>query len=202
MSDLTDRSRSYERDVYHLCKTEPLRVQITHVPKGYAGTMATVGHIRRLILQGAKDIRVRMTAIGIFRAFGITPKHYLGEIAALFHWVRANIRYTRDIHRVELLHTARRLLQLRAGDCDDMCILLGALLESTGHPVRLVLVGLNPRRRRQFTHIYLEAKHMDRWFPLDATMNRPMGWEPRAPNRKVVQLRPGLGARGRTHRAG
>lgn len=152
--------------------------------------MATVGHITRLILMGAKDMVVRGAAIQIFRAQGIAPKHYLGEITALFQWVQKQVRYTRDIHRVELLHSARRLLKIRAGDCDDMTILLGALLESTGHPVRLVLVGSNLRKPRHYSHIYLEVKHQDRWIALDATMHHPMGWAPNAPNRKVVSLRP------------
>lgn len=152
--------------------------------------MATVGHITRLIRQGAKDMVVRQAAVQIFRTRGIAPKHYLGEIAALFYWVQKKVRYTRDIYRVELLHSARRMLQLRAGDCDDMTILLGALLESTGHPVRLVLIGSDPRRPRRFSHIYLEVQHAGRWIALDASMDRPMGWTPSAPIRRVVPLRP------------
>jgi len=176
--------------VYYLCRATPLKVQSSYVPKGFAGTMATVGHITRLILEGAKDMVVRRAAVQIFRAQGIAPKHYLGEIAALFYWVQKKVRYTRDIYRVELLHSARRMLQLRAGDCDDMTILLGALLESTGHPVRLVLIGSDPRKPRRFSHIFLEVQHADRWVTLDASMNRPMGWTPNAPVRQVVPLRP------------
>lgn len=176
--------------MYYLCREKPLKVQSTFVPRGFAGTMATVGHITRLILQGAKDMVVRQAAIRIFRTQGIAPKHYLGEIAALFYWIQQRVRYTRDIYRVELLHSARRMLQLRAGDCDDMTILLGALLESTGHPIRLVLIGSNPRKPRRFSHIYLEVQHAGRWIALDATMNRPMGWAPNAPIRQVVPLRP------------
>ncbi len=183
--------------MYYLCREPPLQVQSALVPKGYAGTMATVRHIVQLILSGAKDMTVRGAAIDIFRRAGVAPKHYLGEIAALFDWVRRHVRYTRDIHRVELLHTARRLLQIRAGDCDDMTILLGALLESTGHPVRIVIVGSNPRKPRRFTHIYPEVHHAGRWIALDATMERPMGWEPNAPNRRVVPLRPPAGRRRR-----
>ena len=177
-----------------------MKVQSTYVPKGFAGTMATVGHITRLILEGAKDMVVRGAAIQVFRAQGIAPKHYLGEIEALFHWVQRQVRYTRDIHRVELLHSARRLLQIRAGDCDDMTILLGALLESTGHPVRLVLIGSNPRKPRRFSHIYLEVMLKGHWIALDATMDRPMGWAPNAPNRQVVPLRPNPSASRPQHR--
>ena len=53
----------------------------------------------------------------------------------------------KDPFRVEVLHSAKRLLELRAGDCDDMAILLGAMLEAIGHPVRLVLTGPDPLRK-------------------------------------------------------
>ncbi len=99
---------------------------------------------------------------------------------ALFDWVRRNIRYTRDIFQVELLHTARRMIELKAGDCDDMTILLGAMLMSTGHPVRLALVGFQPHKPHVYTHIYPEVNVGKRWIALDATMNRPIGWAPPA----------------------
>ena len=138
---------------------------------------------------GAKDFWVRQNAIAIFRQYGVPPKHYFGEVAALFEWVKKNIRYTRDIYKVELLHSARRMLQLRAGDCDDMTILLAAMLEATGHPVRLVLVGSNPRQPNRFSHIYLESQVRGEWIALDPTMAKPPGWAPKALVKKIVPLR-------------
>ena len=111
----------------------------------------TASLIARLIREGAKDFYVRQKAIEIFRASGARPKDRLGEVCALFNWVRRNIRYTRDIFQVELLHSARRMLELRAGDCDDMTILLGAMLKSTGHPVRLVLAGFRPGKPHSYS---------------------------------------------------
>jgi len=102
--------------------------------------------------------------------------------------VKNNVRYTRDIHHVELLHSARRMLELRAGDCDDMTILLASMIKSIGHPVRLVLVGFNPRNKKLFSHIYLEALCKGLWIPLDATMNRPMGWAPRADHKEILRV--------------
>jgi transglutaminase-like putative cysteine protease len=104
-----------------------------------------------LIREGSRDFYVRQRAIQIFREAGAPPKDRWAEVCALFHWVRNNVRYTRDIFRVELLHTARRMLELRAGDCDDMTILLGAMLVSTGHPVRLVLTGFRGGRTHTAT---------------------------------------------------
>lgn len=154
------------------------RISVARIPKGYAGTRKTVGLIARLVREGAKDFCVRQSAIAILRHHGVRPKDYLGEIRALFEWVKRNVRYTRDIYRVELLHTARRMLELRAGDCDDMTILLCAMLKSIGRPVRLALVGFNPKRKDLFTHIYLEVFYQGRWIPLDPTVSRPMGWAP------------------------
>ena len=150
--------------------------------------MASVRHIQRLIERGKRDLHVRLHALEIYRVYRVPPKDFLGEIAALFTWVRRNIRYTRDIHRVELLHSARRLLEIRAGDCDDMVILLASMLEATGHPARLVLVGNNPKKPDLYTHIYLEARFRDRWIALDPTMERPMGWAPRTVNKRVIPL--------------
>ena len=102
----------------------------------------------------------------------------MGEACALFDFVKRNIRYTRDIFRVELLHSARRMLELRAGDCDDMTILLGAMLLSTGHPVRLVLAGFRKNRPHVYSHIYPEVNVSGRWIAIDATMDKPIGWAP------------------------
>lgn len=166
-----------------------MRVSRRLIPKGYSGTRATTRHIARLIREGARDLCVRRKALAIFAAYRVPPKDFRGEIVALFDWVRQHVRYTRDIYRVELLHSARRMLSILAGDCDDMVVLLGAMLESTGHPVRLVIVGSNPRRRDLFTHIYLEVKHRGRWIALDPTMRHPPGWAPRSIVRKVLPLR-------------
>ena len=156
------------------------RISICRVPKGRRGTLVTAGLIARMIGDGAKDFYVRQKAIEIFREARARPKDRWAEICALFNWVRNNIRYTRDIFRVELLHTPRRMLELRAGDCDDMTILLGAMLLSTGHPVRLALTGFRPNKPHVYTHIFPEVNLVGKWIALDATMNRPIGWAPPA----------------------
>ena len=120
--------------------------------------MATVEHAIDLITGGAKDFVVRQSAIGILRRRDVRPKDYLGEIKALFEWVQRHVRYTRDPFRVEVLHSARRMLALRAGDCDDMSIVLGAMLEAIGHSVRLVRHGIESgHARRLHPHLHRGA---------------------------------------------
>jgi hypothetical protein len=158
------------------------------LPGGYQGTQRTVERIKELIRSGAQDFYLRQHAIDVLLDRRVAAKDYLGEINALFEWVQRNIRYTKDPFRVEVLHSARRMLQLRAGDCDDMTILLGSMLEAIGHPVRLILVGPDPRQPHLFSHIYLEVYHNGHWLPLDATMPHPMGWAPHAWVKQVITI--------------
>jgi hypothetical protein len=167
--------------------TEP-KISLGHIPTGWRGTQKTVEHVQALIRAGAKDFYVRQKAIDILLEKQVKPKDYLAEIKALFEWVQQHIRYTKDTFQVEVLHSAKRMLELRAGDCDDMAILLGAMLEAIGHPVRLVLSGPNPLRQDLFTHIYLEVFHKGRWIPLDATMPYPMGWAPKTLVKKIIAI--------------
>lgn len=164
------------------------RILVLRVPRGKAGTLQTAGIIARLIRSGAKDFAVRQHAIQIFRLARVPAKDRLGEVRALFEWVKQNVRYTRDIFRVELLHTARRMLELRAGDCDDMTILLGSMLLSTGHPVRLALVGFRRNKPHSYSHIYLETHVRGKWIPLDATVHRPPGWAPPALWKRICDI--------------
>jgi transglutaminase-like putative cysteine protease len=164
------------------------RVSLLRVPGGVRGTLVTARFIARMIQDGAKDFYVRQKAIEVFRAYCVRPKDRYGEAWALFDWVRRNIRYTRDIFRVELLHTARRMLELRAGDCDDMTILLGAMLISTGHPVRLVLAGFRQNKPHSYSHIFPEVLIGKRWVAIDATVDKPMGWSPPIIWKRICEL--------------
>ena len=164
------------------------RIFVFRVPRGNRGTLETARIIGRMVFEGAKDFLVRQRAIEIFRIAGVAPKDRFGEIRALFEWVRRNIRYTRDIFQVETLHTARRMLELRAGDCDDMTILLGAMLVATGHPVRLVLAGFRRNRPHSYSHIYLEVRLGSEWIALDPTMEKPLGWSPPTIWKRVCEV--------------
>ena len=142
------------------------KVRIVRVPKGPPGTIASARLIANLIREGARDFYVRQKAIEIFRAAGARPKDRL----------------------VELLHTARRMLELQAGDCDDMTILLGAMLVATGHPVRIALTGFRPNKPHVYSHIYPEVNVKGKWIALDTTMDRPIGWAPPALWKRICDI--------------
>jgi transglutaminase-like putative cysteine protease len=156
------------------------RIRVVRIRRGPRGALETARMIREMIHEGARDFVVRQRAIRIFREYRVPGKDRLGEVRALLDWVRRHVRYTRDIHRLELLHSARRMLELRAGDCDDMTIVLCSMLKSTGHPVRLVLAGYQPERPHVYSHIYPEVNVQRKWLAIDPTLPFPIGWAPPA----------------------
>jgi len=130
------------------------------------------------IKEGKRDPLVRKLAADAVR--NVAPRDWLGEVAAIFEFVRQNVRYTLDVHGLDTYQRARRTLQLGIGDCDDQVILLGAMLQSIGYPIALKVIE-SVDSDHGWNHIYLlvgvPPSAPQRWIPLDPTVSQPMGWE-------------------------
>lgn len=131
-------------------------------------TLARKGKLNPLIRQKASELVAHLR-----------QKDWGAEIAALFFFVRDQIRYLRDINNVETLHEADRVLTIGLGDCDDKCILLASMLETIGHPARFVALSFDGG---QFSHVIVETllgkPPRGRWLALDPTENVAPGWYP------------------------
>ena len=107
----------------------------------------------------------------------VPSKQPLQELAALYVWVRENIRYRNDPHGLEWVQSPKRTLIELAGDCDDMAVLLGAGAIALGRPIRFEIVGPAPGAYR---HTYVQAQLPDgRWVTLDPVLEPPATGEPR-----------------------
>ena len=158
------------------------------IPEGIAGTDVTVAEMNRLVKEGLKNPLIRLTALKIIKDAGVKGRDFNGEIRAIFDWVVANVRYTKDPYRLEMVHSPDVVLRMRVGDCDDMSILLASLLQSLGHETRFKVISSVDRA--SFNHVYAQVKAGNRWLSLDATVPdaRP-GWEsPNIYNSKVYEL--------------
>jgi len=169
-----------------------VRLSRTRARRGEAATLATVDLIRKAIVEGSQNWKVRQRALAIVRAAGAMPKDYAGELEALFAWCAQHLRYTRDPSTAELVHSPELMLwQIEntgaGGDCDDQTVLLGALAASIGFPVAVRIVGQAPGKYR---HVHLRVKVRDRWVPADLTAwpRRGLGWETKAPVERVFLL--------------
>lgn len=126
-----------------------------------------------LVKQGKTSPKVRTKALELVR--GLSQKDWVGEVHALWEFVRDRIRYVRDIRNVETVHTADQVLAQAQGDCDDKSILLASMLEALGHPTRFAAVGFSPGH---FKHVFVETRVGNKWLALETTEAQRMGWRP------------------------
>jgi len=136
---------------------------------GEAGTDQTIQLMRRLVDEALADASFVRKAVEIVRA--VPAYDELGELSALYDWVKGSIRFTKDPLTKEKLYPPQELLKIRAGDCDDISMLLGAFALALGYPARLITIGANPESPGEFSHVYVEAEApvgSGNWVPLDA----------------------------------
>lgn len=154
---------------------------LQEIPNGSAGTKATLRKMAELIRLGKKTLPIRLLALDLTKH--LRQKDWAGEIASLHRYVRDNIRYVKDINGVETLHTPEKILELKQGDCDDKSILLASLLESIGHPARIVAIGISPFA---YCHVLVETKLRNKWVPLETTEPVNPGWYPKNVVKRMV----------------
>jgi len=140
------------------------------LPSGDAGTRKTLGLMRQLALDGARQPEVQAAAVSIVRQAGAPPHDHMAELIALYRFVRDQVRFTDDPVNVEKLQGPRYTLEVLSGDCDDRATLLASLARSIGIPadLRFRVVAANPRNRA-YSHVYVMARLRGRDIALDPT---------------------------------
>lgn len=153
------------------------------LPSGVAGVKQTLKLMSALVKGGKKSGVVRAKALELTQH--LRQKDRLGEIQALWFFVKNNIRYVRDINGVETVHTPEQVLRQESGDCDDKALLLASLLESIGHPSAFIAIGT--QQPGKFSHV-MAATRMGatKWIPLETTEPVSFGWFP--PNVKAKMI--------------
>jgi transglutaminase-like putative cysteine protease len=109
--------------------------------------------MRKFAHKGKEDLSIRRLVEQICAP--LAQGDYAGECLALYYWVCQNIRYMRDPLEVEFVKEPERVLETRAGDCDDMATLLAAMVMACGNRCRFVLVGF--QKGKGPSHVYLEV---------------------------------------------
>jgi Transglutaminase-like superfamily len=137
---------------------------ISRVPLmgGDSGVAQTIDQMRSLVNEALTDPSFLRQAKDIVK--NVPAFDDVSEAQALYDWVRANIRFTKDPVDKETLYPPTELLQIRSGDCDDISMLLGALLMAIGYPARLMTVAANGD---EFSHVYVEGQVNGQWIPMD-----------------------------------
>lgn len=132
----------------------------------------------------AAEVRSRVERVCRFLVQG----DYASEVLACYYWTCQHIRYIKDPVGVELVKDPVRVLETRAGDCDDIATLLASMLMSCGNDACFSLVGFdgNKGASHVFACVYVRGK----WVALDPVANREIGdMLQRTKTRKDVPLR-------------
>lgn len=137
----------------------------------YRGVDDSINGMRKMVFAGQSDPVVRRWAEERIRR--ILPKDYLSELAAIYYAVCREMRYTRDPANTELIHHPALVIERRAGDCDDMAVLIRAATAaaSVGNPVEFAIVGFKQHapESQRYTHVFARAydERGRRWLVLD-----------------------------------
>lgn len=156
---------------------------LENIPDGYKGTRCVLKRMAFLVSgrEGKTHPAIRSLAVDL--ASQCPQKHLLCEIVQIHRFVRDDIRYIKDIDGVETLHSPLRVLQYRAGDCDDKTILTSALLAAIGFKVRIVAVG----PPGIFCHVLPEVFLYGKWVPLETTEPVKPGWYPKNYTNRMLE---------------
>jgi transglutaminase-like putative cysteine protease len=136
---------------------------------GEPGTKQTIDLMRQLIDEAVADQKFVRFAVDLVR--NVPAYNDLGEALAVYKWVQSSIRFTKDPVTKEKLYPPQELLKIRAGDCDDISMLMAALLIAIGYPARLITLAANPASPDDFSHVYVEGEvppGSGGWIPMDA----------------------------------
>jgi transglutaminase-like putative cysteine protease len=97
------------------------------------------------------------------------------QIAALFNWVIGNITYQEHPFNQQVVQDARRTIELGAGDCVSLSVLLATLAACLGYQSQFVAQWLDGESA---SHVYLEVfMPTGETLALDAVASdEPMGW--------------------------
>jgi transglutaminase-like putative cysteine protease len=129
----------------------------------------TVQGIKKMILEGREDLSLRSLAVRATKDESLPSRKAL----RIFEWIRQNIRLVPDIRNVEFVAGVQYTLKIGAGDCDDISVLVGAMLESIGFETRIHVINTNPDG--EYNHVFVDYKGSDgEWTPCDPT--RPDIW--------------------------
>lgn len=139
--------------------------------------------LHRLVHEGVRDAQGRMRHLAVRLVAdcpGVVDRGSGCEIAKIFWFVKANVRYTHDMHGIDTYQSALRTLQFRGGDCDDHSVLLCTLLSSIGFQCGFRIIST---QGKTWEHIYtivgVPKLQPSAVICLDTTVASSFpGWEP------------------------
>lgn len=140
------------------------------IPKGEAGTRATLRQMRKIARQGVQDRQLVNLASRITEG---RQGSAASTALALRGWLNSRVSFQRDPYGIETVREVSEMLADLAergavyGDCDDVAVLGAALGVASGLAARYVAVAF--RADGPFRHVWTDVGDGLRWWQLDVT---------------------------------
>ncbi len=117
-------------------------------------TEGTIKRMHQLAKEGKTDWKFIQFARSLVQ--GCPRKDYYCELKTIFDFVKKTIRYVRDPEMVELVQSPWATMESRGGDCDDMAVIVGALMGALGASYKFVTVKADKSRPDDWSHVYVK----------------------------------------------
>ena len=109
----------------------------------------------------------------------VKERDWMGELDAIYNFVRANVRYSHDVTGIDTYQSPLRTLQAHGGDCDCLTTLIAALCKMVGYSVKARVIKTTGSD--DWNHVYcmvgLPPPRPTRWVAMDASVGKKAGWE-------------------------
>lgn len=158
------------------------------LPKGDAGTDATVAAMRAVVHHAMESPRV----LALAKRLDIRGRHPRFAASVLFALAKRHVVFSRDPFGKELLMHPDQLLQeveetgITRGDCDDLAMLIASVLAAGGHSPVFVVMGRHVAM--DFEHVYAGVKVDGGYLAIDPQECARPGEEVPGARRKVYQV--------------
>ncbi len=135
----------------------------------FSGIDEQLHYLRSQVDTWRQSPLIRNLAVDIIKRTGVVPRDKREQAIAIGQHVQNTIYYVHELP--ERFQTPAETLMLKAGDCDDTTMLIGALLESIGIPAALCCMFFDGDWR----HIFPAAALDTGLLPLDTTLSSDVG---------------------------
>jgi hypothetical protein len=156
--------------------TTAMQMRAFHLPPGDAGVAKTINRMESLV-SGPEGVASPFVHQTVREAIHGSVRD-VTEMQAWFDWVKNAIEFRGEAE--ETLQSPEVTIKLRAGDCDDLSMLIAAGLRSLGYETAFRTVATQDSQG-EFAHVYAVAKDKltHKWIALDTTVEESFpGWEP------------------------
>ena len=137
------------------------------------GVQGRLDRMKEMIEEGRLSPRIRQLVGKIVRK--CPERDQMCELKAIHNYIADHTRFLDDTRDLELFQEPELTLKFTAGDCDDLSILAGSMLESAGFKTELVAVG-----QEDYEHVYIRADYPKP----PAKKTRTIGFDLSIPNKQ------------------